>query len=163
MLHGNAKRAGNVLAHLGAIRRHLGPLGLDNAVHVHDGKALLAGHTCHLGHHYERVRSLVGGVGVREEHADVVRAHGAEHGVGHGVRQHVRVGVAQKAQLVRDVHAAQDELAALHEPVHVNAQPYPHHASHATRARSSSRASRMAFAMIRSPGTVTLMLPQSEA
>ena len=60
-----------------------------------------------------------GFVGIREMKADVALADRAEHGVGDGVAEHVGIRMAIEAVCVRDIHAAEDELAALDEAVNV--------------------------------------------
>ena len=66
------------------------------------------------------------------------------------MEEHVRVGVPQKAPLKGDGHAAQDQGAALRQPVYVVAQADPRHGRSSLR-RKSSQARSM------SSGVVILM------
>ena len=69
---------------------------------------------------------LVGVVRVWEVRADVAEGRGAEEGVGNGVQEHVGVGVAREAPLVRNLDAAEDQRAPLHEAMHVVAVANAH-------------------------------------
>ena len=113
-----------VLAHLLAMWRHLRRLSCDDAIDVDDLVALFA----HLGRHRRQQLHGIGplpfGIGVGEELADVAAADGAEQRIRHGMRQHIGVGVAEQPQGVRDIHPADDELAALDQLMHVVALPY---------------------------------------
>ena len=59
------------------------------------------------------------GVGIREVLPDVAQSRCAQHSVHDGVGQHVGVGMAQQALLIRDLHTAQNQLAALHETMNI--------------------------------------------
>jgi hypothetical protein len=72
------------------------------------------------------VRPLVAFIGVREMPADVAQRGGAKQRVADGVQQHVGVRVPVEPLVVRDLHAADDQLAAFHQRVHVEALPDPH-------------------------------------
>ena len=63
-------------------------------------------------------------VGVGEEPADIAAAEGSEQRICHGMRQHIGVGVAEQPQGMRDIHPADNELAALDQLMHVVALPY---------------------------------------
>ena len=68
--------------------------------------------------------------------ADVAQARGAEQRVGNGVQQRIGVGMAEQPTRVRNVHAAEDQLAALHQRVYVvalaDANVHPVHACDAS-------------------------------
>ena len=66
--------------------------------------------------------------------ADVAEGGGAEQRVADGVQQDVGIGVAVEAFLVLDLDAADHELAAQHQRMHVEALAD----SHAPRARIAS-------------------------
>jgi hypothetical protein len=51
-------------------------------------------------------------IGVGKVVADVLETGGAQQGVGDCVGEHVGVGVTEEPVLGRDLHAAEDELAA---------------------------------------------------
>ena len=51
--------------------------------------------------------------------ADIPQRRRTQHGVHHRVGQHIGVRVAQQALFKGDLHAAQDQLAAFHQAVHV--------------------------------------------
>ena len=154
----HAHRARHVLAHGLAVGRELGGLAVDGAVAVDQLEATLAHERGDVAEQGDGVGALVGGVGVGEELADVARAHGAEDGVHEGVHEHVGVGVAEQARGVVDVHAAEDELAPLHEAVHVMAVAYAHQRSSPPQAARQILPSRMASTGATSSGTVTLRL-----
>ena len=66
-----------------------------------------------------RVGTLELRIGVGEMAADIAQGRRTEDGVGDRVQQHVGVGVAQQAQVVRDLHAADDQVAVFHQRVAV--------------------------------------------
>ena len=76
----------------------------------------------HLRQQHERVGARIRRVGVGEQLADIARARRAEQRVGNGMRQLVGVGVAQEALMMRNVDAAQNELAVGRERMDVEAQ-----------------------------------------
>ena len=67
-----------------------------------------------------------GRVGIGEKLADVSGASARKNGVGDGMREHVGIGMSREPALVRDVDAADDELAAFGEGMHVVADADPH-------------------------------------
>src|SRR6266702_771582 len=99
--------------HRADVRCQGGPLGDDCHVGVHELEPCL--------HHFqERLIEEVNGVGVlplrvvaRKHAADVAEPGSAEEGVGHGVRDGVGVGVPFQCPVVRDLDAAEHELARL--------------------------------------------------
>ena len=56
--------------------------------------------------------SFVGVVGVGKQNADVAERGRAEQRIADGMQQHVRVAMAFQSPVVRDLHAAQKQLAA---------------------------------------------------
>jgi hypothetical protein len=58
-------------------------------------------------------------IGVRKVPADIARRHGPEDGVGQRVADRVAVRVAVRPAVERNPDAAEDERAALHQPVQV--------------------------------------------
>ena len=104
----------------------------------------------------ERHPQQVEGVGVspalvvrREQRAEVPEPGRSEHGVDHGVGEHVGVGMALEASLVRDLDAAEDQPAARGEAVGVVAHPDP--GAHPSGSKRRSRRS----------NTAILSIPQS--
>ena len=63
-------------------------------------------------------------VAVRKELSDVAKRRRAKHRVHQRVQRHVSVAVAKQALVMRDIHAAEDQLSPLHQPVHVVARAY---------------------------------------
>jgi len=59
-------------------------------------------------------------------HADVAERRGAEQRVAYGVQQHVGVGMAGEAFFVRNLDAADDQLAAGDERMHIESLSYSH-------------------------------------
>ncbi len=101
----------------------------------------------------------VEGVGVspalvvrREQRAEVPQAARSEHGVDHGVGEHVGVGMALEASLVRDLDAAEHQPAPSGEAVGVVADPDPgaHRppGAHPSGSRRRSRRSNTAISSI---------------
>ncbi len=86
--------------------------------------------------------------------ADVAQAGRAEQRVGDGVQQRIGVGMAEQAARVRNLHAAQDQLAALHQRVHVvalaDADVHPVHACESSWVGAAP--ARMASASAKSSG-----------
>jgi hypothetical protein len=52
---------------------------------------------------------------------DVAQRGSAQQRIGDGVQQHIGVGMAQEAKVVRDAHATDDQLATGHQRVHIPA------------------------------------------
>ena len=104
----------------------------------------------HVFQKQQGIRTLVLGVGVREMPPDISQPRRAQQGVGNGVEQHVGVGMAVQPLFVVDLHAAQYQVTAFHQPVHVVAMSDPHLVS-------SSRSS----AIFRSRGVVTFRFRSS--
>ena len=113
-VHGQTEGVGNVPAHGRDMRGQLRALAEDRSVDVADLIAVLGDDAGDLAGQGQRVRALVGGVVIREVLADVAQRRRAQHSVHYGVQQHIRVGVAEQALLIRDLHAAHNELAILH-------------------------------------------------
>ena len=67
---------------------------------------------------------------VREVLADIPQCSGPQQRVAQGVNRRIRIGMPQKAQIVGDVHPAQNELPAGHQPVNVISVSDPHHRFH---------------------------------
>ena len=82
-----------------------------------------------LGEQPAAVEPLPLRVGVGEELADVAERGGAEQGVGDRVEDDVGVGVAGQAALVVDPDAAEDQRAALDQPMGVVTDPDAHRAA----------------------------------
>ena len=72
--------------------------------------------------------------------ADVAQPGGAEQRVGDRVGEHVGVGVAGQAALVRDLDAAEHERPALLEAVRVDPDAGPHPTGSIRRCRRSKTA-----------------------
>ena len=115
-----------VFPHLRDEGSQLGPLGNEGGVDVADGEPLLPQQGADPLQQHQAVRPLIGRVRVREQLADVPQGRGPQQGVGNGVGQHVRVGVAQQPFLKGHLHPAQDELAPLHQLMHVVAASHTH-------------------------------------
>ena len=113
-VHGQTEGVGNVPAHGRDMRGQLRALAENRGVDVADLIAVLGDDAGDLAGQGQRVRALVGGVVIREVLADVAQRRRAQYSVHYGVQQHIRVGVAEQALLIRDLHAAHNELAILH-------------------------------------------------
>ena len=121
---------GQVGAHGIAMRGDLRLLAGNGAVGIDKLKAQLARIVHYAGKQHHRVGTLVGGIGVGEQLADVSPAAGSQNGVGQGVREHIGIRVAQQAALVGNVDTADDTSTPLHQTVNVvamaNAQVTEH-------------------------------------
>ena len=106
------------------MRRHLRRLSCDDAIDVDDLVALFAHLVRYSRQQLHGIGPLPFGIGVGEELADIATADGSEQRIGHGMREHIGVGVTEQAQGMRDIHPADDELAALDQLMHVVALPY---------------------------------------
>jgi hypothetical protein len=108
---GEAERGGDVLAHGGDVGRHFRSLGDDGGIDVEDAGVLAGEDEGDAAEDFEAADAADRFVGIREMEADVALADGAERGVGDGMAEGVRVRVAIEAGIVRDIDAAEDELA----------------------------------------------------
>ena len=86
-------------------------------VDVLDAPAVLGHDLCHTAGQHEAVGPGVLFRRIGEVLADVAQRRCAQHGVHDRMGQHVGVRVAQQTLFIRHFHAAQDELAALHQTV----------------------------------------------
>ena len=101
--------------------RELGALHDDGGVDVGDRKSPIGERGDDGAQQQHRVGVAVLLVGVGKVLADVAHRGGAEQRVDDRVGEHVGVGVAVEAELVRDGDPAEDERAPGHEPVRVPA------------------------------------------
>jgi hypothetical protein len=120
----DGERRGQSLAHRRTMRSDLVPLGDDRDVGVDHRPPGRARPFDGQPQHLDRVAARVGGVGVREQLADVAERRGAEHRVGERVRGHVAVGVRLDPRLAGHAHAGDDQrlaarFAVRHEAVRV--------------------------------------------
>ena len=104
-----------------------------------------------LAQERQRVRVLVRGVAVGEVLADVAQPGGAEERVHDGVREDVGVGVPKEAAVVRDLDAAEDELAPFHESVGVPADAGSRRRVHGAPSGTSRRLRRSKTAISDTP------------
>ena len=63
---------------------------------------------------------------IREMPPDVAQRRRAEQRIADRVQQHIRVRMSEQAFFVRDLHPADDQLAAFHQLMHVVALTDPH-------------------------------------
>lgn len=147
---GNSYRKGDVCLHLRDEILQLRPLGDHGHVDVAHPITRRSDLFRHVFQKQQGIRTLVLGVGVREMPPDISQPRRAQQGVGNGVEQHIGVGMAVQPLFVVDLHAAQYQVTAFHQPVHVVAMPDPH-------LGSSSRSS----AIFRSRGVVTFRFRSS--
>ena len=98
----------------------------DRAVHVADAPSVFPEQRADTAQQQHAVRALIGGVFIRKMLPDVPERGGAEQGVHQRMREHVGVGVPEQALLPGDVDPAEDQPAALDQPVHVIPIPDSH-------------------------------------
>ena len=113
---------------------HLGRLGQDGGVYIADQIMMFFQDPADFPHQHQGIRSLVSGIRIREELADVAQSRGAQQGVHNGMAEHIRVGVAQKSFLVGNIHAAHDQFSAFHQTVDIISCTYSHALSFLSRA-----------------------------
>ena len=123
---GNAEVGGDVLRHQWNVRCHLRRLRDDRRIDIDDHPSGLV----QLSRRGTQQRAAVGiavaRIRIRIVPADVPQPCSAEHGIGDRVQQHVGVGMTLEPAFERNLHAADDELAARHQRVHIETLPYPH-------------------------------------
>ena len=110
----------------GHVRRHARRLRDDGGVDVDDLQLQRGELLRHVAQQLAAVDALELGIGVGKVLADVAEAGGAEQRVADRVQQHVGVGMAVEPFLMRDVDAADDELAPGDQRMHVEALADPH-------------------------------------
>src|SRR3954452_17559556 len=157
-LHAHARRqrlAQDVL-HLAAVRANARLLADERRVDVLDAAAEVP----------QRHRQQIQRVRVpplfllgREERPQVTESARAQDRVDDRVRQDVRIGMAAKPALVRDLDAPQDEPAALDERMHVIADPD----SHPTRSVSASAPVRLMGSRRRERPSKTAISPMPQS
>ena len=103
---------------------------------------------CGIGEEDARGGAAPGRIARREVLADVAVADGAEQRVGEGMQPDVGVGVALEAMRVGDLHAAQPDVIAAREAVHVEAGAVARLAAAAAAGVSSRSASSMSAAVV---------------
>src|SRR5438309_3060587 len=135
----HAEVRGDVGDHARHVRRHARLLGDDRGVEVDDLEAQLFQFPRNVAQQPAAVNAGVAGIAVGIMPPDVAKARGAEQRVADRVRKHVGVGMPQQALVMRDLDAADDELAPLGERMHIEALPDSHR-----------RLARMAAAIVRS-------------
>jgi len=66
-------------------------------------------------------------VRIRKMVTDIARTKGTEHGIGQGVDQHIGVGMAFKALVVRQFDASQEKFATCNERMNIITNAYAIH------------------------------------
>ena len=117
----DAEYGGDGLAHGAAVRADLRRLAQERHVDVGDAPAQFAHARGRIGEKDARGGAAPGRVARREVLADVAVADGAEQRVGECMQPDVGVGVPFEAMRVRDLHAAQPDVIAGGEAMHVEA------------------------------------------
>ena len=92
-----------------------------------------------VAQHVERITSAIGGVGVREQRAKVIRARRAEQRIRNGMGHRIAVGVTLERVVVRNAHATESHGIARREAVGIVAD---------TRAEGDAQAAALPGAMI---------------
>jgi hypothetical protein len=118
-INSQAEQRSNVVPNPALDGPELRLLGEDRNVEVDRPPARLVQPAKSLGNEPRRVSVLVGRIGVGEQFTDVSEGSGPEQCIGHRVQHHVRVAVAGESAGMFNADAAQDERAALHQPVRV--------------------------------------------
>jgi hypothetical protein len=77
----------------------------------------------HFPHEHPAVSALEARIGVREMCANVTQRRRPDQGIADGVQQHIGIGVAVEAAIVRNLDAADDEPAPRDERVNVKSLP----------------------------------------
>ena len=126
------------------MRLQLRCLCYDDSVHVADGKPCRADKPSRLGQEFPAVCARIVWVGIGKMLPDVAKRRRSEEGVGNGVQQHIRIRVPQQPLFIRYIHAAEDELASLHQSMHVVADTHSRHTLSSLRRRTTPPSRRFA-------------------
>lgn len=114
-----AQNAGHALPHRRLVLSELRLLGKNNAVEIDQmetsGLHLLPGPREHV----RGVTSAIDLVGIGEHIANITKRRSTEQGIGNGVQQNVRVAVADRVPVVRNVHSANSERPSVGQPMRV--------------------------------------------
>ena len=150
-----AGKLGDLGAHGVAVRPDLGRLAHQRQVEMGDAPAARFHALDREGEEPVGGRALPLRIAGREMRADIAVGQRAENGVGQRVQAHIGVGMAGELVRVRDAHAAQHDMIAGREGVHVDAGAGAHVAKLGELRRLRARA--------KSSGWVILILPGSPA
>ena len=108
------------------MRRHFWRLRNDGRIDVHDGPRSIGKHASHFSQQNAAVRTLVACIGIRKMPANVTQASRPEQRISDGMQQHIRIRVSVQPAIKRNVHSADDELAAKYQCVNIEACAYAH-------------------------------------
>ncbi len=135
--YGNTADSGNILTHLVDVGRKLRLLCKDYSVEISHGIAVFVNELHHMPQKLQTVRPLVTGIGVGEMLADVAQCKRTKQGIGNRMQQDIRIGMSQKSEGVRKLHAAEKEVTSLHKIMHIVSMSDSDHNSTSAIARSS--------------------------
>ena len=152
LIHRQAQRLRDALAHGRDVRTQLGRLRDHGAVDVADLEAGLAHAARDLGQQHQRVRAFETRVGVGEMAPDVAQRGRTQQRVGDGVQQHVGIRMAEQALVWGICHPTDDQRATGHQRMHVPALTDAKRKVPAWRDRGHGRLFRMASASAKSSG-----------
>ena len=105
---------GHTSLHGGDVGIHLGTLGTDGGIDVHQMIALCGNQGDGVAEDDLAVHTIGLGRGVWEVIADVAHVCGSQQGVADGMQQHVGIAVTQETLTVFNLDAAHPEVAAFH-------------------------------------------------
>ena len=105
------------------MRGELGLLGDQRCIDIDRPPAFFRQQRHCAAQQHAAVGALVARVGVGKVAANIAQRDGAEERIGNRVQQRVGVGMTEQPGCVRDFHAAEYQLAAFNQPMHVVTLP----------------------------------------
>ena len=116
----------NVLSHGVDMGAHLGRLSENRGIYVLDIVELLLEQIAYVLEELDAVGAFVALVGIGEVKPDIAKSGSAEKRIHNGVGKDIRIGVSEESLLVRDIHAAYNELTAFRKLVNIVTVSYSH-------------------------------------
>ena len=140
----------NIVRHRRNVIFQLGPLSNHRHIDISHFVAGIGHFLTHNPQKFQRIRTFIGRICIGKMLADVSQGSSAQKAVGDSMEQHICVTVAQEALLKGNLYAAQNQIPAFHQFMHI-----------VTVSDSHFLSSRSISAIFRSMGVVTLMLHSS--
>ena len=118
----------NIFPHIFYIRRKLWCLRKHGRINIPDRKSMFSQKTNDFLQEHQTVCIFISIVCVGEMFSDVAERRCAQKRIRNRMQQNIRIGMAQKSDIaVRDLHAAENQLAPLHQFMYVVAVSDTHH------------------------------------
>ena len=149
----------NVFFHPTDVILQLGLLGNHGHVDVAHPVALLRYLLSHDVQQHQRIRPLILGVGVRKMPADVSQSRRSQQCVGYRVEQHICVAVTVQTQFIGNLHPAQNQVPARHQPVNIISMSDSHSISSSSICAIFRSMGVVTFRFRSSPSTIFTFMP----